>query len=72
MVNRIVTEQRVDLDSCHRCGGRMVAEFVQETGDMGWRCVICGERVAPVILAHRRRAAARAEAEHLCSAASPN
>ena len=38
----------------------------ESTGDpltSGLRCVICGERIDPVILAHRRQRAAREEAE---------
>jgi hypothetical protein len=31
----------------------MVSEKVFELGTFDWRCVSCGERVDPVILAHR-------------------
>jgi tRNA(Ile2) C34 agmatinyltransferase TiaS len=39
---------------CHRCGGLMVEERVFELGSIDWRCVSCGERIDPVILAHRQ------------------
>ena len=52
-------------DRCHRCGGLMVAEQVLEIDSFDWRCVSCGERVDPVILAHRKEHLARVEAEHL-------
>lgn len=51
-------------DRCHRCGGLMVAEQVFETASFDWRCVSCGERIDPVILAHRKELA-RVEAESL-------
>ena len=41
------------IDCCHRCGGLMVREEIFEIGSFDWRCVSCGERVDPVILAHR-------------------
>lgn len=52
-------------DRCHRCGGLMVAEQVFETASFDWRCVSCGERIDPVILAHRKQELARVEAESL-------
>ena len=42
------------IDRCHRCGGMMVQEEVFELGSFDWHCVSCGERVDPVILAHRK------------------
>lgn len=48
----LVSEQG-RTDRCHRCGGLMVQEKVFELGVCDWRCVSCGERVDPVILAHR-------------------
>ena len=45
--------QEAPIDRCHRCGGLMVPEKVFELGAFDWRCVSCGERVDPVILAHR-------------------
>lgn len=52
----------VRIDCCHRCGGLMVPEPVHELASFDWRCVSCGERVDPVILAHRRQDVASAEA----------
>lgn len=43
----------------------MVAEQVFETASFDWRCVSCGERIDPVILAHRKQELARVEAESL-------
>ncbi|WP_447976891.1 hypothetical protein [Candidatus Nitrospira bockiana] len=40
-------------DRCQRCGGLMVQDFVRDTNSLEWRCVMCGERVDAVILAHR-------------------
>ena len=57
----IAQEKKIDRDSCHRCGGLMVPE---ETGDpltRGWRCISCGERTDPVILAHREQHRSRQE-----------
>lgn len=51
--------------SCHRCGGLMVPEKVFELGSFDWRCVSCGERIDPVILAHRQGNLAREEGERL-------
>ena len=68
MVNvskRSVAQQQDHGDCCHRCGGLMVAERGFEVGSVNWRCVSCGERIDPVILAHRRKKAARVEAEQL-------
>lgn len=41
-------------DRCHRCGGLMVPEQVVEIRSIDFRCVSCGERIDPVILAHRQ------------------
>jgi hypothetical protein len=54
-----------DLDQCRRCGGLMVQEATGDPLTSGLRCVICGERIDPVILAHRRQRAAREEAKKL-------
>ncbi len=54
-----------DLDQCRRCGGLMVQEATGDPLTSVLRCVICGERIDPVILAHRRQRAAREEAEKL-------
>lgn len=50
-----VSLDAAQADRCHRCGGFMVPERVVETGSDDWRCVSCGERIDPVILAHRRQ-----------------
>lgn len=36
---------------CKRCDGLMVSE--DDTDFNGWRCILCGERIDPVILAQR-------------------
>ena len=38
---------------CGRCNGLMVAETYEEF--RGRRCILCGERIDPVVLAQRRR-----------------
>lgn len=38
---------------CGRCAGLMVREYIAELNDDCWKCVVCGERVDPLILAHR-------------------
>ena len=58
---------QIPPDRCDRCGGLMVSEWI---GDLGVecesrRCVICGERIDPVVIAHRREMAAT---EHVRSA----
>lgn len=42
-------------DRCDRCGGLMISEWIDDwdVGGECRRCVICGERLDPVILAHR-------------------
>ncbi len=64
-----LTQRQANAEHCHRCGGLMIPEKVFELGAYDWRCVSCGERIDPVILAHRRAAApkdlARTEAEKL-------
>jgi tRNA(Ile2) C34 agmatinyltransferase TiaS len=61
--------EKEEVDRCHRCGGLMVSEKVFELGSFDWRCVSCGERVDPVILAHRKahcsKGLVREEAERL-------
>lgn len=44
----------VQAGRCLRCGGLMVPEQVFEIRSIDWRCVSCGERIDPVILAHRQ------------------
>ena len=38
---------------CDRCRGLMVEEWAPGLEIASWRCVACGERVDPLILAHR-------------------
>ena len=40
---------------CQRCNGRMAFEKFYGVSDsyFGWRCVICGDILDPVILLHR-------------------
>jgi tRNA(Ile2) C34 agmatinyltransferase TiaS len=52
-------------ECCHRCGGFMVPEPVFELGSVNWRCIGCGERIDPVILAHRKKNVERDEVEKL-------
>lgn len=54
-------------DRCHRCGGFMVQEKVFEIGSFDWHCVNCGERIDPLILAHRR--AHRSSKDEACKEA---
>lgn len=49
----VATQSRHDA-ACDRCGGLMVSEDDDDFN--GWRCILCGERIDPVILAQRRRA----------------
>ncbi|MFO0700853.1 MAG: hypothetical protein U0236_16645 [Nitrospira sp.] len=64
-----VAQERLRVDRCHRCGGVMVQEKVFEIGSFDWHCVSCGDRIDPVILAHRQvprpMGLAREEAEKL-------
>ncbi len=64
-VSKVSVAQQLRADRCHRCGGLMVPERVVEMHSDDWRCVSCGERVDPVILAHRQKNVARAESEKL-------
>lgn len=50
--------RQAQVERCHRCGGLMVSEPVHELASYDWHCVSCGERIDPVILAHRRQSAA--------------
>lgn len=49
-----VARLQATVEHCHRCGGLMVQEKVFELGLFDWRCVSCGDRVDPIILAHRQ------------------
>ncbi len=52
----MVTQPRaIEQDRCHRCGGFMVREEIREVNQVGWRCVMCGEHIDPLILEHRRK-----------------
>lgn len=65
----IIAKKQGHADHCHRCGGLMVPEKVLEIGSIDWHCISCGERIDPVILAHRQTQGltdvAREEAEKL-------
>ena len=45
---------------CVRCKGRMVTDYfidIENSGELwmpGWRCLVCGEVVDPLILRHRQ------------------
>jgi hypothetical protein len=47
--------KEVNAMKCHRCGGVMTYEkFYGNAEDFfGWRCILCGEIVDPVILENR-------------------
>jgi tRNA(Ile2) C34 agmatinyltransferase TiaS len=64
-MTKVVAAKNTQTDQCHRCGGLMLEERVSEIGSNNWRCVSCGERIDPVILAHRQKDIARVEAERL-------
>ncbi len=53
--------RQAHAERCHRCGGLMVSEPVHELASYDLRCVSCGERIDPVILAHRRQNGAHFE-----------
>jgi hypothetical protein len=55
----------VSLDRCHRCGGLRVPESDSALGTEEWRCVSCGDRVDPVILAHRQGHEAPSDTQRL-------
>ncbi len=65
----VIARKQRHVERCHRCGGLMIQEKVFEIGSFDWHCVSCGERIDPVILAHRQtqgqRDIAREEAEKL-------
>jgi hypothetical protein len=56
----LATETIGMTDRCDRCGGIMVPAHLDSLNGEAWRCVSCGELVDPLILAHRRRQARRA------------
>ena len=58
MMPFLTRRRTVTMDQCPRCGGLLVWE--SDSVDFeGLRCVSCGERIDPLILAHRRVQAAR-------------
>lgn len=57
-ITQSVSRRQAQDEHCHRCGGLMVPEPVHELASFDWHCVSCGERIDPVILAHRRQSAA--------------
>lgn len=65
MTKAMCARTSVQADRCHRCGGLMVPEQVFEIRSIDWHCVSCGERVDPVILAHRKKGFVPVEAEKL-------
>ena len=64
-MTNVVAAKNTQTDQCHRCGGLMLEERVSEIGSINWRCVSCGERIDPVILAHRQKDLTRVETERL-------
>ena len=65
-VSKISAAQRqAQVDRCHRCGGLMVSEPVHELASYDWHCVSCGERIDPVILAHRQQSNTWPERGHI-------
>ncbi len=60
-----VSQRQAQAERCHRCGGLMVSEPVHELASFDWHCVSCGERIDPVILAHRRQNAADSTPAHI-------
>ncbi len=59
------TAEITGTNRCHRCGGLMMPEYDSAIGINERRCVSCGDRVDPVILAHRQGKALAGEAEQL-------
>jgi len=60
-----VSQRQAQAERCHRCGGLMVSEPVHELASFDWHCVSCGERIDPVILAHRGQNAADSSRAHI-------
>ncbi|MCA9473254.1 MAG: hypothetical protein MRJ96_03525 [Nitrospirales bacterium] len=61
--------------NCTRCQGTMVIDYfldMEESGEIwmpGWRCLMCGEVIDPLILKHRQ--AQRAHGELVEAISSP-
>ncbi len=55
MLPKILQGKNLEAMCCHRCGGRMIFEKYYDLNSIfyGWRCVMCGEIIDPVILLHR-------------------
>ena len=53
--------------TCTRCQGTMVIDYfldMEESGEVwmpGWRCLMCGEVIDPLILKHRQAQQANCE-----------
>lgn len=60
---KAIVANHTQTGRCHRCGGVMVEEPVFEIGSIDWHCLSCGERVDPVILAHRQKGLTPVEPE---------
>ena len=54
-IMQVTSLMEVNAMKCHKCGGVMTYEkFYGNAEDFfGWRCIICGEIVDPVILENR-------------------
>jgi hypothetical protein len=61
----VIKEKEIGTQECRRCGGFMVGEEAHEADTVLCRCVMCGERVDPVILQHRQKILSRKQAEKL-------
>lgn len=72
-VPTVTTPQGSRSNHCHRCGGLMISEKVFEFGSCDWHCLSCGDRIDPVILAHRQAQglAARETAKTLVTGTGP-
>ncbi len=66
-----VSQRQAQAERCHRCGGLMVPEPVHELASFDWHCVSCGERIDPVILAHRRPGGAEPSRGHIGTSRRP-
>ena len=54
------SQENQNVDICPRCGGAMDFgdDYVMDAGELQkpyqWKCLFCGNRIDPVILANRR------------------
>ena len=55
MAVRDKSDRKKNGKNCQRCNGRMAFEkfYGQNNVFFGWRCVMCGDILDPVILLHR-------------------